>query len=150
MKKFIFLIISVLFSCMFFSCLSEGDKAQLDYERKAKASQYMTEYAKTVNNLEFDEGNFNSYRRIVFYNVRLGETVFSCEGYAHIQIDRDGDIEIVLKSGENSYLRHYLGQKQDITYFSEQIKPSDNLKSYNYKISWNPKLWIPEVFQKLE
>jgi len=150
MKKFIFLIISVLFSCMFFSCLSESDKAQLDYQRKEKASQYMTEYAKTVNNLEFDEGNFNSYRRIVFYNVRLGETVFSCEGYAHVQIDRDGDVEIVLKSGENSYLRHYLGQKQDITYFSEQIKPSDNLKSYNYKISWNPKLWIPEVFQKLE
>ena len=150
MKKFMFLIISILVSCMFFSCMSESDKAQLDYQRKAKAASYMSEYAKTVNNLEFDEGNFNSYRRIVFYNVRLGETIFSCEGYAHVQIDKDGDVEIVLKSGENSYLRHYLGQKQDITYFSEQIKPSDNLKSYNYKISWNPKLWIPEVFQKLE
>ncbi len=150
MKKFIFLIISIFISCMFFSCLSENEKAELDYTRKAKAAQYMSEYAKTVNNLEFDEGNFNSYRRVVFYNVRLGETVFSCEGFAHVQVDKDGDIEIVLKVAEDSYLRHYLGQKQDITYFSEQLKPSENLKSYNYKISWNPKLWIPEVFQKLE
>lgn len=133
---------------MFPSCLiSENDKAQLQYQREQRTAQYQSEYAKSINRLEMAEGNFKTYRRVVFYNVRLGETVFSCEGYCHVQIDKDGDVEIVVKTAPDSYFRHYLGQKQDITYFSEQLKPVDNDEFY-YKISWNPKLWIPDTFVK--
>ncbi|MBR4374338.1 MAG: hypothetical protein IKO57_05475 [Treponema sp.] len=130
------------------SCESENEKAQLNFEREAKTAKYRSEYATTINQLEMQEGNFQSYRRVVFYNVRLGDTVFCCEGYCHVQIDKDGDIELVVKTGEDSYLRHYLGQKQDITYFSEQLQPTSG-KAFNYKITWNPKLWIPETFTKM-
>ena len=109
----------------------------------AKSAKYQSEYAVTVNKLEMKEGNFKTYRRVVFYNVRLGENVFACEGYCHVQVDRDGDIEIVVKTGEDEYLRHYLGQKQDITYFSEQLKPVKE-GDYRYQIVWNPKIWLPE------
>ena len=118
--------------------------AQANYNREAKAAKYQSEYAVTVNKLEMKEGNFETYRRVVFYNVRLGETVFTCEGYCHVQVDPDGDIELVVKTGEDEYLRHYLGQKQDITYFSEQLKPVKE-SDYRYKIVWNPKIWLPEL-----
>ncbi len=118
--------------------------AQANYNREAKAAKYQSEYAVTVNKLEMKEGNFETYRRVVFYNVRLGETVFTCEGYCHVQVDSDGDIELVVKTGEDEYLRHYLGQKQDITYFSEQLKPVKE-SGYRYKIVWNPKIWLPEL-----
>jgi hypothetical protein len=148
-KKIIFSLVAVfaaLFVGSFVCSCSQNDMAQMKYDREAKSAKYMSEYATTVNSLEMSEGNFRAYRRIVFYNVRLGENVFVCEGFAHVQIDKDGDIEIVVKTGENEYLRHYLGQKQDITYFSEQLKPTG--KGFHYTITWNPKLWVPEILQK--
>ena len=138
----------IMFAGIFAACLSATGcgnfMAQANYNREAKAAKYQSEYAVTVNKLEMKEGNFETYRRVVFYNVRLGETVFTCEGYCHVQVDSDGDIELVVKTGEDEYLRHYLGQKQDITYFSEQLKPVKE-SEYRYKIVWNPKIWLPEL-----
>lgn len=146
MKNIVFVLIGLFICCFLFSC-SENDVAEMRYEREQRTAKYQSEYAKSVNKLELSEGNFKTYRRVVFYNVRLGETVFCCEGYSHIQIDADGDIEIVVKTSPDGYLRHYLGQKQDITYFSEQLKPVDN-DEFHYAITWNPKLWIPGILVK--
>ena len=141
MKKILF---AGLFASSLFLSGCGNFMAQANYNREAKTAKYQSEYAVTVNKLEMKEGNFETYRRVVFYNVRLGETVFTGEGYCHVQVDHDGDIELVVKTGEDEYLRHYLGQKQDITYFSEQLKPVKE-SDYRYKIVWNPKIWLPEL-----
>lgn len=146
MKNAVFFLLGLALSSLLFSC-SENDIAAMQYERDQMTAKYQSEYAKSVNKLEMSEGNFKTYRRVVFYNVRLGETVFCCEGYCHVQIDQDGDVEIVVKTSPDGYLRHYLGQKQDITYFSEQLKPVDN-DEFHYAITWNPKLWIPGILVK--
>ena len=142
MKK-IFVILLILAACLMAGCTG-NDLAEMNYNREARSARFQSEYAVTVNKLEMKEGNFKTYRRVTFYNVRLGETVFICEGYCHVQVDKDNDIEIVVKTGDEEYLRHYLGQKQDITYFSEQLKPVKQ-DEYRYQIFWNPKLWIPEL-----
>lgn len=141
MKK-IFMILLILVTCLMVGCTG-NDWAEMNYNREVRSARFQSEYATTVNKLEMKEGNFKTYRRVIFYNVRLGETVFACEGYCHVQVDNDGDIEIVVKTGDEEYLRHYLGQKQDITYFSEQLKPVKQ-DEYRYQIVWNPKLWFPE------
>ena len=148
MKNSFLFLLGLALSSLLFSC-SENDIAEMQYERDQRTAKYQSEYAKSVNKLEMSEGNFKTYRRVVFYNVRLGETVFCCEGYCHVQIDQDGDVEIVVKTAPDGYLRHYLGQKQDITYFSEQLKPVDN-DEFHYAITWNPKLWIPGILVKTE
>lgn len=117
--------------------------AEINRGREADTARLQSEYAKTVNKLEMKEGNFRTFRRVTFYNVRLGEVVFVCEGYCHVTVDEDRDVEIVVKVGTDEYLRHYLGQKQDITYFSEQLKTSEVTNNNSYKIQFNPKLWIP-------
>lgn len=142
----ILLCVGGIFLSLFSSC-SGNTVAALNRERELNTARYQSEYAVTVNKLEMKESNFKTYRRVVFYNVRLGETVFSCEGYCHVQIDSDGDVEIVVKTGDEEYLRHYLGQKEDITYFSEQLKPVNN-DVYYYQILWNPKLWLPKYVTK--
>lgn len=119
--------------------------AEINRGREADAARLQSEYAKTVNKLEMKEGNFRTFRRVTFYNVRLGETVFVCEGYCHVTIDKDRDVELVVKVGADEYLRHYLGQKQDITYFSEQLKANEVINNYGYRIQFNPKLWIPTI-----
>ena len=146
MKKIALILVGLALACLLVSC-SENDVAAMQYQREQQAAKYQSEYAKSVNKLEMSEGNFKTLRRVVFYNVRLGETVFCCEGYCHVQIDRDGDVEIVVKTSPDGYLRHYLGQKKDITYFSEQLKPVDN-DEFHYAISWNPKLWVPGILVK--
>ena len=142
MKKLIILFVGCLF--MLFTSCTANDIAEINRNREANTARLQSEYAIVVNKLEMKEGNFKTYRRVTFYNVRLGETVFTCEGYCHVQIDKDGDVELVIKVDDEEYLRHYLGQKQDITYFSEQLKPTKDVNGYKYKILWNPKLWIPE------
>lgn len=144
MKK-IFIVFAILVGIVFAGC-TPNELAQMNYEREAKEAKYQSEYATTVNKLEMKEGNFGTYRRVTFYNVRLGEIVFACEGHIHVQIDADGDVELVVKTGPNSYLRHYLGQKQDITYFSEQLEDANIPDNHCYRIAWNPNKWIP-VFE---
>lgn len=147
MKKFL-IVLTVLVSTLFISC-TPNDYAEMNYNREARAAKYQSEYATTVNKLEIKEGNFKTLRRVTFYNVRLGEIVFACEGYCHVQIDKDGDVELVIKVGPEEYLRHYLGQKQDITYFSEQLKPTEVINYDRYTIIWNPNKWIP-TFSSME
>lgn len=147
MKK-IYLILCIAIAIMATSCgLADVSNAtkEANFKREAQSVRYSSEYATTINKLELNESNFGSYRRVVFYNVRLGENVFVCEGYCHVQIDRDGDVELVIKTGNGQYLRHYLGQKQDITYFSEQLDSSVVVNNDRYRVIWNPKLWIPSV-----
>lgn len=145
MKKIWFTFL-VVFAFMFASCglidMSNAEK-EANFVREAQSVKYSSEYATTVNKLELAEGNFESYRRVTFYNVRLGEIVFACEGHIHVQIDNDGDVELVVKTGSNEYLRHYLGQKQDITYFSEQLESTFIPDDHRYRIVWNPNKWIP-------
>ena len=140
MKK---IFMGFVFTSFLFASCSGNLTAELNRQREADSARLQSEYAITINKLEMREGNFETYRRVTFYNVRLGEVVFVCEGYCHVQIDSDGDVEIVMKTGADKYLRHYLGQKQDITYFSEQIKATENIEAHKYKIVWNPTLWIP-------
>lgn len=141
MKK-IWFVFALIVSGLFVGCTPNGI-AQMNYEREAREAKYQSEYATTVNKLEMKEGNFGTYRRVTFYNVRLGEIVFACEGHIHVQIDNDGDVELVVKTGSNEYLRHYLGQKQDITYFSEQLESTFIPDDHRYRIVWNPNKWIP-------
>lgn len=107
MKK-IFLVFAMVACGLFVGC-TPNEIAQMNYEREAREAKYQSEYATTVNKLEMKEGNFGTYRRVTFYNVRLGEIVFACEGHIHVQIDNDGDVELVVKTGSKEYLRHYLG-----------------------------------------
>lgn len=118
--------------------------AEVNQQREAETARLQSTYAKVINKLEMSEGNFQDLRRIVLYNVRMDTTVVVVEGHAHIKIDKDGDVEIVIRTGEKSYLRHYLGKQPDCTYYSIQLEPTDNVDDHKYKIYWNPKLWMPE------
>ncbi len=135
--KRLFLVFVTLILC---SC--SNDWAAIQQQHEYNTAQYRSEYAVIRPKLNMNESSFKEYRKVVFYNVRLGTTVFACIGYTHIQIDEDGDIELVVKVGENNYLRHYLMPRQDITYFSEQLEPNE-VSGYKYEIIWNPDLWVP-------
>jgi hypothetical protein len=94
-------------------------------------------------NLSQDADNFKIARRIVFYNVRTGEYVFTIEGKCS-QEQSDRKLAVTCKTGDNTYKKHYLGLSETFTYFSEQLEGA-NVSTYHYKVVFKPSVIIPDI-----
>ena len=57
--------------------------------------------------------NFELMRRIVFYNVRLGQNVVTVEGKCSIKYGNDRT-EYICKVGDGKYIRNFLSDSNDI------------------------------------
>ncbi|MEL5717248.1 hypothetical protein [Treponema pedis] len=120
-KLFIFLAV-ILSLCI--TCCREADVAR--------------------HNLEIEEQNFNVYRRAVFYNGITNDYILLIEGYLAVTIDNDGDLVVTVKTDEGTYLKHYLGLSDNVTYFSEQLIPS-SVSNKRYKVIFKPSVIIPDI-----
>ena len=86
------------------------------------------------HNLLQDTGNFKTYRKITVINTRRSEVLMEFEGYLTSKLDSEGDVNIIIKTGENSYQLHYVRLSQDISYLSEQLDYTYT-DPYHWKIS---------------
>lgn len=86
------------------------------------------------HNLLQDTGNFKTYRKITVINTRRSEVLMEFEGYLTSKIDSEGDVNIIIKTGENTYQLHYVRLSQDISYLSEQLDYTYT-DPYHWKIS---------------
>ena len=121
MKKLIFLLTVV--SLIFVSC-NDAEVAR--------------------RNLEYEEQNFNVYRRVVFYNGINGEYILTIEGKLAIIIDEDGDLVVTVKTETGEYMKHYLGLSDNVTYFSQQIE-ANKVSTARYKVIFKPSVILPNV-----
>ena len=124
MKRFIFLVIlavSLLTGCG----VMDGSKA-VNY------------------NLNRDEQNFRDFRRVVFYNGITGEYILQIEGYMALNIDMDGDLVVTVKQSDGTFLKHYLGLSDNVTYFSESLNPR-YVDDKHYKVIFKPSVIVPTV-----
>lgn len=95
-------------------------------------------------NLETAEQNFEIYRRVVFYNGITGEYILTIEGMLALIVDKDGDLVVTVKTADGKYLKHYLGLSDNVTYFSEAIKPN-SVSVSGYKVVFKPSVIIPTI-----
>lgn len=101
--------------------------------------------SKTVNyNLNRDEQNFREFRRVVFYNGITGEYILQIEGYMALSIDMDGDLVVTVKQSDGTFLKHYLGLSDNVTYFSESLNPR-HVDDKHYKVIFKPSVIVPTV-----
>lgn len=54
-------------------------------------------------NIRQEANNFNVRRRVVALNTRTNDALFSVEGLISIDTDEDGDLNVTIKTGEDSY-----------------------------------------------
>lgn len=88
---------------------------------------------------------FEVERRVVFYNGISGEYILSVEGRCSITKDnRDNQVEITCKTGDDAYKKHYLGLSDNVTYFAEQLKIT-NASTYRYRVIFKPTTIIPNI-----
>ena len=96
-------------------------------------------------NLSQDADNFRIIRRVVFYNGITGEWILSVEGRCSIEVDSvDRQLELTVKTGENTYKKHYLGLSDNVTYFAEQLENAE-VDAYHYKVIFKPEVIVPAI-----
>ena len=86
------------------------------------------------HNLLVDTGNFKTYRNIKVINVRSDKVLMEFEGYLTSKIDSEGDVNIMIKTGPDTYKLHYVRLAQEITYISEQLE-NTHTDPYHWKIT---------------
>lgn len=95
------------------------------------------------DNITKDADNFKIARRIVFVNGITDKYMLSVEGFC--SINHDGDqLEVVCKTGNDQYKKHFLGLSDNVTYFAEQID-SANVSPDHYKVIFKPSVVVPDV-----
>lgn len=96
------------------------------------------------HNLSKESDQFRVDRRIVFFNGITDAYMLTIEGKCSIKVDSaDGQLEVTCKVGEDGYKKHFLGLSDNVTYFVEQLEPS-NVSAYHYKVIFRPETIVPD------
>ena len=74
------------------------------------------------DNLRKQEANFEIYRQVTVINLRSDKILLEVEGYLHIMIDEDGDLNITIQTGPNQFKLHYVSLAGEVVYVSQQIE----------------------------
>jgi hypothetical protein len=123
MKKFLFVFIAI--TILIAGCIPEANVAS---QNLSTAADY-----------------FEINRRVVFYNGITGDYILVVEGLCSIEADTlDNQLELTCKTGPNSYKKHFLGLSDNVTYFAEQVEPSE-ADVYHYRVIFRPSTIIPDI-----
>jgi hypothetical protein len=95
------------------------------------------------HNLSKDAEMFKINRRVVFVNGITDKYMLSIEGRCSIE-DRNKQLEVTCRTGETSYMKHFLGLSDNVTYFVEQLEPRD-VSVFHYKVIFKPQIIIPDI-----
>lgn len=87
--------------------------------------------------------NFELMRRIVFYNVRLGQNVVTVEGKCSIEYG-NSRTEYICKVGDGKYIRNFLSDSNDIVAIVEQMDPVP-VNVYHFRRTFKPQTIIPDI-----
>jgi len=94
-------------------------------------------------NLSTAAEQFQIERRIVFYNGITDNYILSVEGRCSVEFYPE-KFEVTCKTGEDAYVKHYLGRADNVFPFVEQLETAD-VSTYRYKVIFKPTSIIPDV-----
>jgi hypothetical protein len=89
--------------------------------------------------------NFEVTRRVVFYNGITGAYILTIEGLCSLgNNDKPHEVSITCKTGPKAYKKHFLGLSDNVTFFAEQVEPSE-ANIYHYRVVFKPSTVVPDV-----
>ena len=95
------------------------------------------------HNLSKAADQFEIFRRVVFYNGITDTYILSVVGYCSIG-DINRQLEVTIKLPDGSYLKHFLGLSDNVTYFAEQLEPK-NVSDSKYRVIFKPSVIVPNI-----
>ena len=94
-------------------------------------------------NLSKAADNFEVVRRIVFYNGITDTYMLTIEGRCSIY-DDGRQLEVIVKTSDRDYKKHFLGLSDNISYFAEQLEGID-VSVYHYRVTFKPQIILPDI-----
>ena len=70
-------------------------------------------------------------------NTRTDKTMMQITGLLSIDIDKDGDLNIIIEKSPGEFVLNYAHLSQDTTYMVEQIETKE-VSKYKYEIIFYP------------
>lgn len=96
-------------------------------------------------NLSQAADQFEVDRRVVFYNGINGEYMLTIEGRCSLgNYDTAERLSVTCKVAPGTYKKHFLGLSDNVTYFVEQLEPTD-ASVYRYRVIFKPSVIIPDI-----
>lgn len=119
----------VLSSSLLMACVRESEKVSYNLSREADS--------------------FNVYRRIVFINGITDSHLLTITGFCSILTESATSnigkaTTVVCKTENNTYVKHFLGVSDNVTYFAEQLTDI-SVSDRHYKVVVRPSSVIPDI-----
>lgn len=104
-----------------------------------------TEAERVSHNLSQEADNFNVVRQLTVINCIEGDVLFQMTGKLSITADTaDNQLEIIVENDNGSYVKHFIGLSDNVTYVVEDLNLGVNdVSKYKYTLNFNPNMWIP-------
>lgn len=93
-------------------------------------------------NISQEADNFNVARQLTVINCRTDTVVFQMRGNFSINVDGDGDLNVIGEDNDGTYYKHFIRLSRDISYVVEDIDRT-LVNKYKYEINFNPNMIIP-------
>lgn len=94
-------------------------------------------------NLSKSADSFEVQRRVVFFNGITDKYLLTIEGLCSIT-DEGKQLEVVCKTGEGQYKKHFLGLSDNVSYFVEQTDAKYE-SAFHYKVLFRPETIVPDI-----
>ncbi|MEA9983668.1 hypothetical protein [Subtercola sp. RTI3] len=97
-------------------------------------------------NLSTEAEQFRIDRKIVFYNSITDKYIATVEGRCSVD-PADGlvnTLAVTCKIGDDQYIKDYLGQSDNVAWFSLQEKAVD-VSVYHYEVIFKPETVVPDL-----
>jgi hypothetical protein len=89
--------------------------------------------------------NFEVLRRCIFYNGITGEYILTIEGkLSVVESQTQNRLAVIVKTGPNTYKKHYLGLSDNVSYFVEQLEPVP-ADPFRYRVFYRPESIILDI-----
>lgn len=103
------------------------------------------------HNLSKEADSFNIVRQLTVMNCIKGDVLFQMTGKMSINADmNDRQLEVIVEDG-NTYVKHFVGLSDNVTYVIEDLNLGANdVSRYRYTLNFNPSMWLPTNVETID
>ena len=102
-------------------------------------------------NLTKQADNFNVVRQLTVINCIEGDVLFQMTGKMSITADTDDNQLEIIVEDSGTYVKHFVGLSDDVTYIVEDLNLGANAVSkYRYTLNFNPNMWLPVSVERID
>lgn len=103
-----------------------------------------TQAERVSTNVSKEADNFNVCRRITVINSRTDTVIYELEGVFSLNNSYNDELEVICKTGENEYKKHFIYLTDTVLYVVEDMSGAD-VSPYHYEVTFYPQMFVDGV-----